>query len=827
MNILKVKNIDNSYEHVANNFLIYLYNYVKSPVTNKNESLLEGKIEVNKGYQSMIDYLTDLYNKFYIMISRNAYIEFEDEILKQYLANELGDGLGIIENDVKDLTRYDLNDVIFIPNGVTKFNELRYFKSLTEMMETVNGGLCNIFNECKDTLEEINLKNVVKIGGDAFRKCTALKTLNDTHNITTLYGRCFEGCTSLPNIYFDNIETFNSEVFMNCTSLKTAYVDGPITRFNYSSQFNNCTSLESISGFSNITNVSEYMFYNCSSLTTIDIPFENITNIYKSAFNGCTLFDIKNKDISNVTNFGERCFANSGCTGITSFSSNNISFGGAIFNTSKIKSIIIPNNVSTSIGSYSNMFANCTDLTSVSLPTNQQSFEIPWQCFYNCTSLTTLNYNTEATITAIRKEAFRGCTSFPSFDFSKVQLIEESAFRDCTSLSSIVNLESCTSAGSAVFMNCTSIPSIINVENLTKINYGVFYNCGNSEHPFGKLTFSNVTTIGYSGFEQSKGITELEFSSNLASIEHHAFSGCTNLTSITGLDNVAILTYQTFRYCSSLENLDLPGVTSISGGYNFDGCNNLNVVNLPNLTTITSNDVFRGSNIQTLNLNSLEIIDKTYFVGNVKNLNIPKVKTTNQNFKDNALLENVDASSLESGVRYQFQNTKIKTISLPKMIIIPQDGFRSCADLTTVNITSVTTTLGQSCFNTCGKLANIDTSHIETINGWAFENCTSLKSVDLSSCTSLGQGAFKGCTGLNTDIVVPAAITSLPAEVFMNAPNIKSIYFASPTRIAWASNLINSGTYPIYVPNDLVSSYKSAWTSVASRIYSINDKPAS
>jgi hypothetical protein len=63
----------------------------------------------------------------------------------------------------------------------------------------------------------------------------------------------------------------------------------------------------------------------------------------------------------------------------------------------------------------------------------------------------------------------------------------------------------------------------------------------------------------------------------------------------------------------------------------------------------------------------------------------------------------------------------------------------------------------------------------------------------------------------------------------MNAPNIKSIYFASPTLISWTSNLINSGTYPIYVPDSLVSSYKSAsgWSSMQNRIFSINDKPTS
>ena len=72
----------------------------------------------------MINYLTGLYNRFYILVSRGAYLEFEDELCKQYIVTELGDGLGIIESDVNSLTRYSINDTLRIPSGVKKFNEL-------------------------------------------------------------------------------------------------------------------------------------------------------------------------------------------------------------------------------------------------------------------------------------------------------------------------------------------------------------------------------------------------------------------------------------------------------------------------------------------------------------------------------------------------------------------------------------------------------------------------------------------------------------------------------------------------------------------------------
>ena len=133
MDVIKIKNIDNANEHVSNIFIINLYNKIKNHITNKNNSLLEGKIECNNTYQSIIDYLTNLYNRLYITVSRDLYIEFEDELCKQYIANTLGDGIGILESDVNYLTKYNLHNVLSIPSGVTKFNELKYFTAYTRL----------------------------------------------------------------------------------------------------------------------------------------------------------------------------------------------------------------------------------------------------------------------------------------------------------------------------------------------------------------------------------------------------------------------------------------------------------------------------------------------------------------------------------------------------------------------------------------------------------------------------------------------------------------------------------------------------------------------
>ena len=97
------------------------------------------------------------------------------------------------------------------------------------------------------------------------------------------------------------------------------------------------------------------------------------------------------------------------------------------------------------------------------------------------------------------------------------------------------------------------------------------------------------------------------------------------------------------------------------------------------------------------------------------------------------------------------------------------------------------------------------------IEEYAFQNATKLEVVDLTSqaAVSMAAGVFNGCSNLTHLIVRSTARSSLP-----------SIAVLSGTKI-------NNGEGGIYVPADLLDSYKSAtnWSTYAKNIYPIGEYP--
>ena len=103
----------------------------------------------------------------------------------------------------------------------------------------------------------------------------------------------------------------------------------------------------------------------------------------------------------------------------------------------------------TSIGKYA--FANCTSLTSVTIPNSVTS--IGGYAFENCSSLTSVTIPNS--VTCIGEDAFYGCTSLPSITIpNSVTSIGNGAFQYCSSLTSVTISNSVTSIGEGAFPHC-------------------------------------------------------------------------------------------------------------------------------------------------------------------------------------------------------------------------------------------------------------------------------------------------------------------------------------------------------------------------------------
>ena len=97
-----------------------------------------------------------------------------------------------------------------------------------------------------------------------------------------------------------------------------------------------------------------------------------------------------------------------------------------------------------------------------------------------------------------------------------------------------------------------------------------------------------------------------------------------------------------------------------------------------------------------------------------------------------------------------------------------------------------------------------------------------------NSVTSIGDGAFQSWSSNNQPLVIPNSVASIGEGAFFNwqaVPYIE-IQAITPPTIA-NSNAFGAQVFaPIYVPDESVDDYKTAtqWVSLASRIFSINDK---
>ena len=120
---------------------------------------------------------------------------------------------------------------------------------------------------------------------------------------------------------------------------------------------------------------------------------------------------------------------------------------------------------------------------------------------------------------------------------------------------------------------------------------------------------------------------------------------------------------------------------------------------------------------------------------------------------------------------------------------------------------------------------------IETMSS-AFANCESLTTVNLPECTSIGISAFVYCSNLTT-VNLPKC-TYIDSWAFWYCTNLTTIILSNNQVVtleyisAFENSSIAHGTGYIYVPDNLVDSYKTAtnWSNYANQFKPISELPS-
>jgi hypothetical protein len=309
------------------------------------------------------------------------------------------------------------------------------------------------------------------------------------YNPETSYGKFKLQGILLPK----NLKSIRDYAFNHCGGLSgTIEIPASVRDTIGRSAFSFCDGLTGIK-LSAAKYIGESAFQNCTNLSgTLIIP-DSVYTIKPWAFAYCGGLSVElSKTVSNI---GISAF--NGCSGLFSVDPANESFSavdGVLFNVDqtmlvqfpagKTGSYAVPSTVG-DIGPYA--FANCTGLTSVSIPT--ATYAIEDYAFSGCSSLAGA-FPVSSGISSIGQNVFIDCSGITSFavapdnslfSFSNGVLVDLSQFtiKRClpTKTGSYIIPSDMMFIDNSAFSNCTNLTSVTIPETILSIGHRAFYNC--------------------------------------------------------------------------------------------------------------------------------------------------------------------------------------------------------------------------------------------------------------------------------------------------------------------------------------------------------------
>lgn len=571
-------------EEVSQEIIQKLYDQA---VSGDLDAEMKGRLHLTAGYRAQAEYLHQMFPN--LIISADTYIiPFEDPKMVTYL-----NSIGVGSNGV--ITEADAAAATIVANSqnteVTKFNELKYFTSITESrggIESSNDGWVK-FHQWT-ALEEVDISNFTSIGhnnpygyGDIFAGCTSLKKVTASDKLAAIGHNAFANCSQLEDITgLEGTITIYAGAFVGNKKLKNSnFVNveilfPPFTA-NTNTQFSNTNLITSLVLSDQNTCIPNYCFEN-SKIHSINIP-TSITTIGKAAFKNSDI-QLNASSLSNVTQFFDSCFVNTALTGTLVFNSNVDIIDHYCFQNTQLQSVDFSNAGNLSfLGRF--LFSNCGSLTNATLPNSWTTLKEG--IFYNCSNLATVN-------------------------LSNIATFESSCLAKCSRLQTNMPQNIILNGGHAAF------DSDINLQFPAQITVSSV----NSDNRIGKGCFCNTS------------IQEVTIDSSIEILNSWCFLNCSSLKKINGLPNIKYLVQGVFEGCINLEGeVDLSNVVSVYLNerwdnqaqddylsYSFKNCQKITSVKLGHIEGFMSRNqqydvkspFYNCSMLHTVDVNSMDTI---------------------------------------------------------------------------------------------------------------------------------------------------------------------------------------------------------------------------
>ncbi len=489
--------------------------------------------------------------------------------------------------------------------------------------------------------------------------------------------------------------------------------------------------------------------------------------------------------------------------------------------------------------------------------------------FAECTHLVKISFPGGCGVENIGDYAFFESTELRSFDFSKVKTIGQFAFSAGTGhamyiVGAIHFSENIESIGDYAFSMNAELTGVTFADNnrLAYLGKGAFGECPKlASVDFGKN--SALTALPDYCFYLCEKLAAVTLSDNIETIGQLAFGGAEGaavryvpLTEITLPASVTGIMSGAFMYCYDLERVIIEGEgLKVIGATAFKHCEALTEIALPASVAQIYPQAFE----QCYSLKNLTVSGDHY---RVENGGLYETATSKLMFGyvgDDGVFDIAEGTKAIEAYTF-YDNQKLKEVSLPASLeVIGEYAFFHAFSLTTVRQaeTGSLKSIGKSAF--CGDIleggktmmissfrfdeglasvgeyafyGNADMTEVslpaslETIGGYAFYGMTSLERVEFAAGSRLKEisaGCFYNAPALEEVIFGDnSSLEKIGGIAFGKCENIKTLVLTSEKMVAMGNNGFIADGAAVYVPDNLVETYKTnpTWKIFDIRAYS-------
>lgn len=365
-------------------------------------------------------------------------------------------------------------------------------------------------------------------------------------------------------------------------------------------------------------------------------------------------------------------------------------------------------------------------------------------------------------------------------------------------LTEVVIEDGVTEIGKDVFQGCVGLTKVTIPDSVKKIGTWSFYLCGGlknvdipanmeiGDSSFRQSGLEQVTvsggSIGNYAFHRIDNLKKISI--NCETIGEEAFSGCDYLTDITLGENVKTLGDKAFYTCDALERVEIPSTVTDIGEKTFYSCPALKEA-IIRAGTVKAGTFYNCRALTTLIISDNATLDASFTVRNTyakETLETVKIERGEIGISAFNSCPNLTTVELGTGVTSVGDNAFFKCTALKSINIgdgvtsIGKNAFNGCTALTNANIGSGA--IGESAFNGCTILANVTLGNgVTSIGRNAFLRCKALTSMDIgSSVRTIESYAFSGCEALK-EVTISAA--QVKSGAFSKATALEKVTFGN------------------------------------------------